>query len=111
MSDATPEDGGGTAPSGDTAPTAGSAPAGEGGGGGRKGMSRKNFLQGTVGAGAAGLVVGGGVGYAVGNSGSSSSSSSGGGGSTGGSSSKGTIKVGAAVPVTGPYAGDGQQMS
>ena len=30
--------------------------------------------------------------------------------STGGSSSKGTIKVGAAVPVTGPYAGDGQQM-
>ena len=48
--------------------------AGGGGGGGRKGMSRKNFLQGTVGAGAAGLVVGGGVGYAVGNSGSSSSS-------------------------------------
>jgi branched-chain amino acid transport system substrate-binding protein len=111
MSDATPEDGGGTTPSGDTAPAAESASAGGGGGGGRKGMSRKNFLQGTVGAGAAGLVVGGGVGYAVGNSGSSSSSSSGGGGSTGGSSSKGTIKVGAAVPVTGPYAGDGQQMS
>ena len=75
MSDATPEDGGGTTPSGDTAPAAESASAGGGGGGGRKGMSRKNFLQGTVGAGAAGLVVGGGVGYAVGNSGSSSSSS------------------------------------
>ena len=111
MSDATPGDGGGTAPGGDPAPAAGSAAAGGGGGGGRKGMSRKNFLQGTVGAGAAGLVVGGGIGYAVGNSGSSSSSSGGGGGSTGGSSSKGTIKVGAAVPVTGPYAGDGQQMS
>ncbi|HVI16766.1 MAG TPA: ABC transporter substrate-binding protein, partial [Gaiellales bacterium] len=111
MSDATPGDGGGTAPGGDPAPAAGSGATGAGAGGGRKGMSRKNFLQGTVGAGAAGLVVGGGIGYAVGNSGSSSSSSGGGGGSTGGSSSKGTIKVGAAVPVTGPYAGDGQQMS
>jgi branched-chain amino acid transport system substrate-binding protein len=110
MSDATPGEGGGTAPGGDTAPAADSAAAGGGGGGGRKGMSRKNFLQGTVGAGAAGLVVGGGIGYAVGDSGSSSSSG-GGGGSTGGSSSKGTIKVGSAVPVTGPYAGDGQQMS
>src|SRR4029078_5244179 len=102
MSDATPGDGAEPAPGGHGAPVAGSAAAGGGGGGGRKGMSRKNFLQGTVGAGAAGLVGGGGIGYGVGNSGFSAASSGGGGGSTGGSSSKGTIKVGAAVPVTGP---------
>jgi branched-chain amino acid transport system substrate-binding protein len=67
----------------------------------KTGMSRKNFLRGTVAAGAGGLVVGGGVGYAVGNSGSSSSSSGG---------SKSSIKIGSATPITGPYAGDGQQM-
>ena len=65
------------------------------------GMSRKNFLRGTAAAGVGGLVVGGGVGYAVGDSGSSSSSSGG---------SKSSIKIGSASPITGPYAGDGQQM-
>ena len=72
---------------------------------GGRGMSRKSFLQGTVGAGAAGLVVGGGVGYAAGNSSSSSSS-----GSNGGKGGKGTIKIGSASPITGPFAGDGEQM-
>jgi len=66
-------------------------------------MSRKSFLQGTVGAGAAGLVVGGGAGYVIGDSGSSTSSSA----SKGG---KGTIKIGSASPITGPFAGDGEQM-
>ncbi len=65
------------------------------------GMSRKNFLTGTVGAGAGGLIIGGAAGYAIGNSSSSSSSSGG---------SKSTIKIGSASPITGPYAGDGQQM-
>jgi branched-chain amino acid transport system substrate-binding protein len=73
--------------------------------GGGKGMSRKSFLQGTAGAGAAGLIVGGGAGYAIGQSGSSSSSSS-----SGSGGSKGTIKIGSASPITGPYAGDGQEM-
>jgi branched-chain amino acid transport system substrate-binding protein len=65
------------------------------------GVSRKNFLTGTVGAGIGGLIVGGAAGYAIGDSGSSSSSSGG---------SKSTIKIGSASPITGPYAGDGQQM-
>ena len=65
------------------------------------GVSRKSFLTGAAGAGVGGLIVGGGVGYAIGNSGSSSSSSGG---------SKSTIKIGSATPITGPYAGDGQQM-
>jgi branched-chain amino acid transport system substrate-binding protein len=76
--------------------------------GGGRGVSRKSFLQGTVGAAAAGLVVGGGAGYAIGNSGSSSSSSSKSG--SGGSKSKGTLKIGSASPLTGAFAGDGQQM-
>ena len=78
----------------------------EGSSGGRRGMSRKSFLQGTAGAGAAGLVIGGGVGYAVGNSSSSSSEPS----TSGGTKKKGTIKIGSASPITGPYAGDGEQM-
>jgi branched-chain amino acid transport system substrate-binding protein len=64
-------------------------------------MSRRNFLRGTAAAGAGGLVVGGGVGYAVGNSGSESSS---------GSGSKDKITIGSASPITGPFAGDGRQM-
>ena len=75
--------------------------------GGRRGMSRKSFLQGTAGAGAAGLVIGGGIGYGIGNSSGSSSSAPSGGGGT---KKKGTIKIGSASPITGPYAGDGEQM-
>jgi len=51
-------------------------------------------------------VIGGGVGYAVGNSSSSSSEPS----TSGGTKKKGTIKIGSASPITGPYAGDGEQM-
>jgi branched-chain amino acid transport system substrate-binding protein len=77
-----------------------------------RGVSRKSFLQGTAGAALAGLAVGAGGGYAVGNSGSDSSSSPSGGGGTGGSGSgsKGKLKIGSASPLTGPFAGDGEQM-
>jgi branched-chain amino acid transport system substrate-binding protein len=90
-------------------PAASSSGSGSGGG---SGVSRKGFLQGAVGAGVGGLIVGGGIGYAVGNNGSSSSSSASGGGVStgGGGGGGGSIKVGAAVPITGPYAGDGTQM-
>ncbi|MDX6553592.1 MAG: branched-chain amino acid transport system substrate-binding protein [Gaiellales bacterium] len=77
--------------------------------GGGRGVSRKGFLQGTVGAAAAGLVVGGGAGYVAGHSGSDSSSSPSG-GSGSGSTSKGKLKIGSASPITGPFAGDGEQM-
>ena len=86
--------------------SSGTGGAGGAGGGGGRGMSRKNFLQGTVGAGVGGLVVGGVAGYAIGNNSSSSSSQS----SSSGSTSKGTLKLGSAVPVTGPFAGDGKEM-
>ncbi|MDX6591358.1 MAG: branched-chain amino acid transport system substrate-binding protein [Gaiellales bacterium] len=72
-----------------------------------RGVSRKGFLQGTAGAAVAGLAVGGGAGYLVGNSGSDSSSAP----KTGsGSTSKGKLKIGSASPLTGPFAGDGEQM-
>jgi branched-chain amino acid transport system substrate-binding protein len=73
----------------------------------RSGMSRKSFLQGTAGAGVAGLVVGGGIGYGIGNSSSGSSSPS---TASGTGTKKGTIKIGSASPITGPFAGDGEQM-
>ena len=65
------------------------------------GMSRRSFLRGTAAAGAGGLVIGGGAGYGIGRSSSDSSSSSG---------SKDAITIGSASPITGPFAGDGQQM-
>ncbi len=64
-------------------PAATGPPPSDGGSGGS--VSRKGFLQGAVGAAAGGLIVGGGIGYAIGHSGSSSSeSSSGGSGNSGG---------------------------
>ena len=91
-----------------------SGPAGSSGSGGSSGgsaggtMSRRSFLVGVGGAGVGGLVVGGAVGYLAGNSGSTSSgtTTSGGGGGT----SAEPITIGCGSPVTGPYAGDGQQM-
>lgn len=78
-----------------------SEPGGRRVGGGR--VSRRQFLQGAAGAGLGGLVVGGVGGYAVGNSGSS-------GQTTAAGTSTEPIPIGSASPVTGPFAGDGQQM-
>ena len=89
-------------------PAATGPPPSDGGSGGS--VSRKGFLQGAVGAAAGGLIVGGGIGYAIGHSGSSSSESSSGGSGNSGGGGGGTIKVGAAIPITGPFAGDGEQM-
>ena len=71
-----------------------------------RGVSRKTFLQGAAGAGAAGLVIGGGAGYAINSSSSSSSSPP----PATGKRSKGTLKIGSASPITGFYAGDGEFM-
>lgn len=62
--------------------------------------TRRKFLAGMGGAGIAGLAIGG-VGGAILGSGGDSGGTSGSGGS---------IKVAGAVPLTGPYAGDGKQM-
>jgi len=70
------------------------------------GVSRRNFVTGLAVAGIGGLVVGGGAGYALAPKDSSSSSSSGGGG---GDTSP--LKIGSVSPVTGPYSGDGQEMT
>jgi len=68
-----------------------------------RGMSRKSFLQGTAGAGVGGVAVGGVAGYLIGHSGSGSSTAT-------SSGPKEAITIGTAAPITGPFAGDGQQM-
>ncbi len=78
------------------------APSGGSSGGG---MSRRSFITGVGAAGIGGLVLGGAAGYLVGNSGTETS-----GGGGGGGTSAEPILIGAGSPVTGPYAGDGQQM-
>lgn len=70
-----------------------------------RGVSRRNFLTGLGAAGVGGLVVGGVAGYAL--APKDSGSSSGGGGGASGE----PIKVGLVAPITGPYSGDGQEMS
>ncbi len=69
------------------------------------GVSRRNFVTGLAVAGLGGLVVGGGAGYALAPKDSGGSSSGGGGGDTS------PIKIGSVSPVTGPYSGDGQEMT
>jgi branched-chain amino acid transport system substrate-binding protein len=69
----------------------------------RSNFTRRQFLAGAGGAGAAGLVAGGLGGFFGGRA-----SKDGGGGKGGGGG--GEITVGAGVPVTGPFAGDGQEM-
>lgn len=69
------------------------------------GVTRKAFLRGLGAAGAGGLIVGAAGGYA---GGSATSSSSGSGAKSSGS--KQPITIGAGVPVTGLYSGDGQMM-
>ena len=66
-------------------------------------FSRRQFLQGATAAGVGGLVVGGVGGYLAGNAGSGGTTTSKGG-------STEPILIGSASPVTGPFAGDGQQM-
>ena len=68
------------------------------------GMSRRSFVTGLTAAGVGGLVVGAGVGYAVAPKDSGSSTSSSGGDTS-------DIKIGSVSPVTGPYSGDGQEMT
>ena len=80
----------------DTASAGASAPTG---------VSRRNFVTGLAVAGIGGLVVGAGAGYAVAPKDSGGSSSDGGGGDTS------DIKIGSVSPVTGPYSGDGQEMT
>jgi branched-chain amino acid transport system substrate-binding protein len=68
-------------------------------------VSRRKFLQGTGAAGVAGLVVGGAAGAALGG---------GGGGESGGSTAKAgvtgrPIKIGSALPLTGPLAAEGEE--
>lgn len=88
-------------PDGGEAGTPPAATAGAGKGGAAKGVSRKSFLQASAGAGVGGLIIGGAIGYAAHGSSSSSSGKAG---------SKGTLKIGSATPITGPFAGDGQAM-
>ena len=64
------------------------------------GMSRREFVR-VAGVGVAGLAVGAAGGFALGSAGT------GGGGVAGGG---GTIKIGSASPITGAYAGDGNEM-
>ncbi len=72
----------------------------------QSGVTRKNFLRGVGAAGAGGLVVGGAGGFFGGKASSSTSASA----ATTSSSSKQPILIGSGCPVTGAYAGDGQQM-
>ena len=68
-----------------------------------RGVSRRNFLRGITAAGAGGLVIGGGGGYLLNPGGDSSPIESGRTGEP--------LKIGLVAPVTGPYSGDGQEMS
>lgn len=70
-----------------------------------RGVTRRNFLAGVGAAGVGGLVIGGAAGYALApkSSGSSGSSAAGGTGEP--------LKIGLVAPITGPYSGDGQEMS
>jgi len=68
-------------------------------------MTRKDFLRGVGAAGAGGLVVGGVAGYFGGRASESTTTTQ-----ATASTSKEPLVIGSGVPVTGVYAGDGQQM-
>ena len=72
---------------------------------GKPGVTRKDFLRGVGAAGAGGLVVGGVAGFFGGRASESTTTAS-----TTASTSKQPIVIGSGSPVTGVYAGDGQQM-
>jgi branched-chain amino acid transport system substrate-binding protein len=69
------------------------------------GMTRKEFLRGVGAAGAGGLVVGGVAGFFGGRASETPTAAS-----AAASTSKQPIVIGSGSPVTGAYAGDGQQM-
>jgi branched-chain amino acid transport system substrate-binding protein len=68
----------------------------------RQSFTRRQFVAGTGGAGVGGLIIGGAAGYLGGQSSDDDEGGTGGGG--------GTISVGAGIPVTGAFAGDGEDM-
>ncbi|HEY5988301.1 MAG TPA: ABC transporter substrate-binding protein, partial [Streptosporangiaceae bacterium] len=68
-------------------------------------MTRKDFLRGVGAAGAGGIVAGGVAGFFGGRASESTTAAS-----TTASTSKQPIVIGSGSPVTGAYAGDGQQM-
>ena len=71
-------------------------------------VSRRDFVRGLTGAGVGGLILGGGLGYLLAPKDAGTS-----GGTTGGGAAVDTsdIKIGSVSPVTGPYSGDGQEMT
>ncbi|MHB1927955.1 MAG: ABC transporter substrate-binding protein [Acidimicrobiales bacterium] len=73
----------------------------------RRPLTRRDFLRGMGASGAGGLVVGGLAGYFAGSGSSSSTVTT---SSSGRAASGKPIVVGSGIPVTGLYAGDGQQM-
>jgi branched-chain amino acid transport system substrate-binding protein len=78
-----------------------------GGGGGR--VTRRQLLVGAGGAAVGGLVVGAVGGYLAGNAGDDTETTAS--GEDGAGASTETIKLGSASPTSGPYSGDGQEMT
>jgi branched-chain amino acid transport system substrate-binding protein len=78
-----------------------------GGGGGR--VTRRQLLIGAGGAAVGGLVVGAVGGYVAGNTGDDTGTAPS--GEDGAGASTETIKLGSASPTSGPYSGDGQEMT
>lgn len=78
-----------------------------GGGGGR--VTRRQLLVGAGGAAVGGLVVGAVGGYLAGNAGDGTGTTAS--GEDGGGAGSETIKLGSASPTSGPYSGDGQEMT
>ena len=68
-------------------------------------MTRKDFLRGVGAAGAGGIVVGGVAGFFGGRASDSTTTAS-----ASASTTKQPLVIGSGIPVTGAYAGDGQQM-
>lgn len=68
-----------------------------------RGVSRRNFLTGLGAAGVGGLIVGGAAGYGLAPKGGTAGGS--------GTATGEPLKIGLVAPITGPYSGDGQEMS
>jgi branched-chain amino acid transport system substrate-binding protein len=72
-------------------------------------ITRRQLLTGAGAAALGGIVVGGAGGYAIGAAGDDAGSGTTTPGDTGGTNE--SIKIGSASPTTGPYSGDGQEMT